>query len=207
MSVTKKDCMAAALTFDDGPSADITPRILELLSQYNASASFCVLGSCAAKYPEIIKQTADRGFEIVNHSWDHENFTKISDEEIKESILKTEDAIYSACGKHSAFVRPPYGAFNSRTSEVLRSLGKAQLLWNTDSLDWKTRDFIPIVSEVLARERHGKVILLHDIYKPTYEAMLAVVPFFCSRGFRMVTAGELLRMSGITVIPGESYCM
>lgn len=195
----------AVITFDDGPEPEVTPRILELISRYNIRAAFCVLGDLVSKHPDIVKDAADLGCEIVNHSWNHENFTKLTDDEISKNISKAEDAIFGACRIHTGFVRPPYGCSNDRIANVIKNLNKAQLFWNGDSLDWKDRDASIISARVMNEVRDGHAILLHDIYLSSFEAAAIIIPELLNRGYELITASELLSRKNVQIIPGEKY--
>lgn len=195
-----------AITFDDGPSEVVTPRILKLLAKHKVPATFSVVGRNVQAHPELIKQMTDQGCEIVNHTWQHENLKDMTEEQIAESVLRTEEAIWKACGEHAVFVRPPYRSSDSRTADVLKTLGKAQLLWNVDPEDWKSKNADTIIRLVLGNVKDQSTVILHDIYPSTYEAAAGFIPELASRGFEFVTVSELLRRKNITVIPGESYC-
>src|SRR5437870_942642 len=82
-----------ALTFDDGPNQKLTPRLLDLLAQHHIHATFFVVGENAAQYPEILQRAAREGHEIGNHSWSHPNLAKMSDDDVRSQIKRTEDAI------------------------------------------------------------------------------------------------------------------
>lgn len=199
------DMPLAAITFDDGPSDKVTPRVLDLLKQYNVPATFCVTGAGAEKHPELLCRMTAQGCEIVNHSWSHEKLTDISCEEIIVSLEKAEEAIFNACGEHTVFIRPPYGAWDDRVAAVAYVLEKALLRWNVDSFDWKYRDAGVIIPKVLNEVRDGHVILMHDIYLSSYEAAAVIIPELKNRGYELMTAGGILKRRGITVNPGMNY--
>ena len=203
--MSHSDRPVAAITFDDGPSQEITPEILKLLSQYNIPATFSVLGSLVSSYPDIVREASNMNCEIVNHSWNHENFHKITENEIADSILRTEDAIFNACHKHTTFVRPPYGCSDTRVTKVVKDMNKAQLFWNLDSLDWKSRNSHAIISEVINNIRSYDSILLHDIYVFSYDAVRTIIPELLARDYELVTVSELFSRKGITIMPGERY--
>ena len=115
-----------ALTFDDGPSPDNTPMLLDILSEYNVPASFCVLGSLIESNEALLKRMLSLNCEIINHSWNHEYLTKVPEEEIYDNIRRTDDAILRACGVRPRFFRPPYGASNECLQSVLKSREEKQ---------------------------------------------------------------------------------
>src|SRR2546423_14106760 len=103
-----------AMTFDDGPSAKLTPKLLDLLASHHVKATFFLIGQNVAENPEIVAREAREGHEIANHSWSHPNLGKMSDEGVRGQLRKTEDAIRSASGNRPTLLRPPYGSITPR---------------------------------------------------------------------------------------------
>src|SRR3984893_6484311 len=103
-----------AMTFDDGPSDKLTPKLLNLLAAHHIKATFFVIGQNVVEHPEIVRRAAREGHEIGNHSWSHANFGKISDESARRELQKTDDAIKDAAGVQPTLFRPPYGSLSVR---------------------------------------------------------------------------------------------
>src|SRR5213079_2638593 len=103
-----------AMTFDDGPSAVLTPKLLDLLAAHHIKATFFVIGENVAEHQEIVARAAKEGHEIGNHSWSHPNFGKMSQESVRSQVQRTDDAIKSATGKRPTLLRPPYGSITER---------------------------------------------------------------------------------------------
>jgi peptidoglycan/xylan/chitin deacetylase (PgdA/CDA1 family) len=103
-----------AMTFDDGPSATLTPKLLDLLAAHHIKATFFVIGENVAEHPEIVARAAREGHEIGNHSWSHPNFGKMSDQAVRSQLQRTDDAIKSATGVRPTLMRPPYGSITAR---------------------------------------------------------------------------------------------
>src|SRR3954454_14720254 len=99
-----------AMTFDDGPSATLTPKLLDLLAAPRMKATFFVLGEMVAEHPEILARAAREGHEIASHSWSHPNLAKMSQEGVRSQLQRTDDGINSAIGKRPTLFRPPYGS-------------------------------------------------------------------------------------------------
>ena len=184
-----------AFTFDDGPGNKNHVLIREIFNKYDERATFYFLGLNVKKNPKMVLQTYLDGHEISNHTYDHKNLSKISKSQIIDEILKTDDLIYSITGYDSKDVRPPYGAYNSNVVDILG--GKRHvILWNVDSEDWKNRNTEVIISRVLDKVKDGDVVLFHDLYSETYEAIKYMVPILKSRGFQFVTYSELKEIKG-----------
>lgn len=191
-----------ALTFDDGPSPKNTPRILDALNRNDAKATFFVLGTEAKSNPEILRRMINEGHEIGNHSYDHKDLTKLSDEDIAYQIYHTQQIISDATGQTPALVRPPYGFFNVN---LLERAPFPFILWSVDTLDWKNRDSRIISDYILETVADGDVILLHDLYDSTAAAMEQVIPELIRRGYQLVTVSELAQYRDTELHPETIY--
>lgn len=179
-----------ALTYDDGPNPKATNAILDVLEKYNARATFFDLGSLVERYPDVVKREEALGCEVGSHSYNHKNFNKLTDAEIKADVQKTAAAFRKALGREPAVFRPPYG--NCKDS-VKKQIPMSIYLWSVDTLDWKSRDAKAVVNVVKnAGNLDGKVILMHSIYGSTAEATATLVPYLQKQGYALVTVSELV---------------
>ena len=177
-----------ALTFDDGPNPETTRKILNTLEKYNAKATFFMIGSRVASYPEIVKDMKEAGHELGNHTWNHIDLTKSSTKEIASEINNTSNAIELASGKKPTVFRPPYGAVN----DSLRSQSTMPVvLWDVDTLDWKHRDSAHLLAHVKENVKDGSTVLMHDIHASTANGLDAVLAYLQEEGFSFVTVSEL----------------
>jgi peptidoglycan/xylan/chitin deacetylase (PgdA/CDA1 family) len=186
-----------ALTFDDGPSAANTPRLLDLLAKRHIKATFFMVGECAAQNPDIVKRIAAEGHEIGNHSWSHPNFALMSDEKVRNELQSTDDAIFKASGIHPKLMRPPYGSLSSLRGQakwITKTFGYKIILWDVDPLDWKIRNAAHVESEILKQTRSGSIVLSHDIHATTVDAMPATIDALIAKGFKFFTVSELIAM-------------
>ena len=189
-----------ALTFDDGPNATLTPKLLDLLAAHHMKATFFVVGQNAADHPDILRRAVKEGHEIGNHSWSHPNLGKMSDDAVRREIQKTDDAIFAAIGKHPTLLRPPYGSITARQKHwIHEEFGYRIIIWDVDPLDWKRPGPSVVTSRILKETRAGSIVLSHDIHPPTIEAMPATFDQLERKGFKSVTVSELLKMA--TPIP------
>lgn len=184
-----------AITFDDGPHAQLTPKLLDMLKERNIKATFFVVGQCAAEYPDIMKRMAAEGHEVANHSWSHPALTKLGADGVRKQIENTNNAIMQAAGVKPVLIRPPYGAtsaiLNKRFAE---DYGLKVILWSVDPLDWKNRS-APVVRDRIVKGAHpGAIILAHDIHASTVAAMPDTFDILLSKGYKFVTVSELLAM-------------
>lgn len=187
-----------ALTFDDGPDPVDTPAILELLRQYEAKATFFVIGQRVEKYPALARREAAEGHEIANHTYSHKyNKRKPAADQIEDEIIKTERSIVEATGHKPYLFRPPGGYYNEQVVSASRKSGYKVVMWSwhQDTEDWNTPGVGKIVNKVLKNARNGDIVLFHDYVEgksQTVDALKQILPELKQRGFRFVTVSELL---------------
>jgi peptidoglycan/xylan/chitin deacetylase (PgdA/CDA1 family) len=185
-----------AMTFDDGPNATLTPKLLDLLAAHQIKATFFVVGENAARYPDILKRAAREGHEIANHSWSHPNLAKMSDDAVRRELQKTDDAITSALGARPTLLRPPYGSITARQKHWIHDdFGYRIILWDVDPDDWKRPGPRVVCSRILKDTHAGSIVLAHDIHPGTIEAMPATLSQLQEKGFKFVTVSQLLAMA------------
>ena len=159
-----------ALTFDDGPHGTLTPRLLNTLKQYNASATFYVMGIKVAKHESIITRAVSEGHEIANHVWNHPVLTKISFDAVYDQLLRTNIAIQSIQNFAPKTMRPPYGNTNKNLNSYITEKGNLSVvMWSLDTLDWRRPTPQSIVDLALKKVKKGDIILCHDIHPGTIE--------------------------------------
>ncbi|MCI8778427.1 MAG: polysaccharide deacetylase family protein [Bacilli bacterium] len=176
-----------ALTFDDGPSI-YTEEILETLNTYHSNATFFVLGNKIEAHSGTIIKMYQYGNEIGNHSYNHRSLTKLSLEEQREQIEKTQDIIKKYTGFTPIYLRPTYGSVNSK---LRNNTNLDIVLWNVDTKDWKYKDVNTIVNNTLRDVKDGSIVLMHDTHKRTSEAIKILIPKLIENGYQLVTVSEL----------------
>ena len=185
-----------AMTFDDGPSATLTPKLLDILAAHHIKATFFVIGENVAEHPEIVTRAVREGHEIGNHSWSHPNFGKMSDQGVRQQLWRTDDAIKSATGMRPTLMRPPYGSLTAREKRWIRDeFGYQIILWDVDPYDWKRPGAAVVRNRILKETRPGSIVLSHDIHPGTIEAMPSTFDELQAKGFKFVTVSELIRMA------------
>lgn len=189
-----------ALTFDDGPGPH-TGRLLDMLEQRGAKATFYVLGSKVSAHAGILQRMQAQGHQIGNHSWGHADLTRLDAAGIAAELNRTNDAIRQVVGKAPATARPPYGAMNATVTAQLGQAGLSSVLWSVDTRDWADRNSQVVCSRAVANARSGAIILLHDIHGTSVDAVPCIVDTLKNQGYRFVTVDELL---GPTT-PGMTY--
>ncbi|OLA97283.1 MAG: hypothetical protein AUH19_04685 [Verrucomicrobia bacterium 13_2_20CM_55_10] len=185
-----------AMTFDDGPSATLTPKLLDLLAAHHIKATFFVIGENVAEHSEIVARAAREGHEIANHSWSHPNLGKMSGDSVRSQLQRTDDAIQNATGKRPTLMRPPYGSITAREKRWIHDeFGYQIILWDVDPYDWKRPGPAVVRNRILKETQPGSIVLSHDIHPGTIEAMPSTFDALEAKGFKFVTVSELIRMA------------
>lgn len=197
-SVERED-RVISVTFDASWGGDKTMAILDLLDQYNAKATFFLVGIWVDKYPELVQEIADRGHEIGNHSDSHAHFTQISDSKIRQELDSCSDKIEALTGTRPTLFRPPYGDYNSKVITVVRDEGYEAVQWSVDSLDWKNRGAADLIKRATTNVQPGDIILFHNDSQYIVEALPAILQHYQKQGFQMIPAKDIL-LSGDTTI-------
>lgn len=184
-----------AMTFDDGPSAEYTPGLLDELKKRNIKATFFLIGQNAQEFPQIVSRIVGEGHEVANHSWSHPAFAKMSDTAVASQIQRTQDAIYAACGVRPTLLRPPYGSITKRQKPwIHEQFGLQIILWSVDPYDWKKPGEAVVRSRIVNGAHSGAIILAHDIHGSTVRAMPETFDQLLAKGYKFVTVSELLAM-------------
>lgn len=150
------------LSFDDGPDPRYTPAILKILRRHEVRAMFFVCGEMAAVNPDLLREMADDGHVVGNHSWSHPLIPRLRPSRIRDELGSTSDLIERTLGSPPLWYRAPYGAWNRHSFEIGAELGMEPLAWTVDTLDWKEPGAGPIVRRVLDGAAPGVVVLSHD---------------------------------------------
>ena len=184
-----------AITFDDGPGPH-TPRLLGILRERNIKATFFVLGSRAARYPQTMRAIAAEGHEVGNHTYSHVNLRNLAPETQRDEIART-DAALLELGIPVRYLRPPYGRYDKNTLEQAAIENLPIVMWSIDSRDWQSPR--QPMARVLPRSSSGKVhgvFLFHDNHRSTVDAMPRILDDLAAAGCQFVTLSEYLDNDG-----------
>jgi peptidoglycan/xylan/chitin deacetylase (PgdA/CDA1 family) len=184
------------MTFDDGPHATLTPKLLDMLAARRLKATFFIIGQNAVEYPDIMKRIVRDGHELANHSWSHPNLAKMGDDGVRSQMQKTDDAITAAAGKRTTLMRPPYGSITPRQKQwIHQEFGYKTIIWDVDPFDWRRPGAGVIRDRIVSQTQPGSIILAHDIHPQTIDAMPDTFDQLTAKGFKFVTVSELLAMA------------
>lgn len=192
-----------ALTFDDGPSV-YTDSILDTFEQYGQRCTFFIVGDRISWNEDQTKREAALGCEQGNHTYGHNRLTSLTDTEMKEKLKGTDDELIRVTGEPSTCLRPPEGKWNETLQAVC---GCPIILWSVDSRDWESKDTESIKKHVIGKVKDGDIVLMHDLYKATADAVIDIVPALIDEGFQLVTVEEMgiIRTEGAGLEDGELY--
>lgn len=178
-----------ALTFDDGPSAKYTGILLDGLKERGVKATFFLIGENAKAQPELVKRMDEEGHLIGNHTYHHVQIGKLPEEQAIEEVEQTDAVIYQITGKHTEYMRPPFGQWKKNLEYKMQII---PVLWSIDTLDWTTENEEEIVNRVVTDVGEGDIILMHDCYASSVNAALRIVDYLQTEGFELVTVDRLL---------------
>lgn len=179
-----------ALTFDDGPVYnDASDRILDTLEKYGAKATFFMLGKNATEHPDNVKRKYDLGMELGNHTWDHTHYGK---KVKRKDIRKASEAIFELCGEYPTAFRSPGGMTTDKILDECKAESMAAYYWSIDTEDWRTRNAKSVWKNVVNKAEDGDIILMHEIYGSTADAVEKIVPKLIKKGFQLVTCRDLI---------------
>ena len=190
------------LTFDDGPSSDTTPKLLDILYEKDVPATFFMLGNMARNNPEIVERATREGHEVASHTMYHQNLIRLSASAVKSDIDEARTVLQGILGSAPSYTRPPYGNINDN---VRQYVGTPMILWSVDTLDWKDKNPDSIVDIAMNQVYDGAIILMHDIYPTTVEAVPILIDTLRSAGYEFATIPELTKIRGIELNPGVAY--
>lgn len=177
-----------AFTFDDGPSK-YTKELLKTLELNKSSATFFMLGNRMKYSEDIVKEIYNSSSEVASHTYSHKNLNKISDKEVLNEINSPVILFKEITGGEIKYLRPPYGNYN----ETVKSTNYPIILWNIDPKDWLVKDSNQVYNSVIKHACDGCIVLMHDIYPTTIEAVKMLIPKLNSMGYEVVSISNLAK--------------
>lgn len=198
----KSDKPTVAFTFDDSPTKDNTTRLIEILNKNFSRATFFMLGNKMESNQSIVKYVYESGNEVGSHTYTHKNLNKMSKDEIINDYIKVNNLYNSLTGDTIKLFRPPYGIIKNNMEDYL---DVSYILWSVDTLDWKYRSKDYIVNTVLNNISDGDIILFHDTYKSSIDAVEELLPLLYKKGYQIVSVSELAKLKNKDISLHQSY--
>lgn len=201
-----------ALTFDDGPNPPYTLQILHVLEQEHVHATFFLVGRAVKAYPSVVRREVADGDAIGNHTWNHPHLIVMRRSAIRQSLSRTDKAIYAAVHEHTHLMRPPFGARDWMVMQVAKKMGYTVVMWSVPlARDWEYPPAKVIAQRVLPHVSDGSIIVLHDGNRGQLCPARHLNPHICDRsrdieatriiverlkrqGYRFVTVPQLIAL-------------
>ncbi len=196
--VDRKD-KKIAISFDAAWGQTYTKEILDTLDDHKIKTTFFLVGFWVDKYPELVKEIADRGHEIGNHSTTHPKMSLLNKEDIKKELETTSEKIEKVIGKKPLVFRPPFGDYNNTLLDTAKGLGYYTIQWDVDSLDWKEIGVEHVVDRVIKSTKSGSIILFHNNAKYVAQYLPLVLDKLESQGYEIVPVSELIYKKNYTI--------
>ncbi|GGN05640.1 polysaccharide deacetylase [Dyadobacter beijingensis] len=192
-SINKGRSKAIALTFDDGPDPDSTPRILETLRQNDLKATFFVIGRKAVEHPELLRRIVEEGHTIANHSYSHSYLIALfSTRKLKADIQRCNEAIRDITGRAPVFFRPPFGVTNPRYARVLKELQMQSIGWSLRSMDTRAKNKYQLINTIVSKLKPRNIVLLHDHLPLTAETLPDIIGHCREMGIKIEPLPRLI---------------
>lgn len=175
------------LTFDDGPARPYTPQLLDLLARHQSRATFFVVGGEVELLPDLVRQAADAGNAVGDHTQSHADLVSLPREKVRAELTAVQREVGGALGP---CMRPPYGLIDTTVADVSAQLGLVPILWTGHAADWEAPPAAQIVSRIKAATAPGAVILLHDgggDRATTVAAVRELLPWWRDQGYTLQT--------------------
>ncbi len=188
-----------AISFDAAWGADKTREIMSICDSYGIKATFFLVGFWIEKYPDMVKEIYNNGFEIGLHSNTHPDMTKLTKSEIKEELETNINLIQELTGFRPKLFRPPYGYYNNALIEVCENLNISCIQWSVDSLDWKGISAGEIASRVTSQSKNGSIVLFHNNSDNIIEGLKMVLEYYKIKETHVVPIGELIYYDNFTI--------
>ena len=188
-----------ALTFDAAWGADKTQGIIDTMKKYDAKGTFFLVGFWLDKFEKETKAIAEAGFDIGNHSRNHLNMPKLSDDEIRAEIEYVNDRVNELTGIKPTYFRAPFGDYSDRLMSAIEELDMVGVQWSIDSLDWKGLSAKEIFNRVVPKAKSGDIVLFHNNSDHVLDALPLVLSALQEQGFEFVTLSELVATEGYTI--------
>lgn len=192
-----------ALTFDDGPDPRYGPNIASILKQKKVPATFFLVGMRVKEHPEVARLLARDGFELANHTYNHQSLPALKPHEIANELRLCDQDIAAATGQHTTLMRPPGVQYNDKVLSVAKSLGYVTVSWTVGAHDYEPNTTAAFIQErVLDRAAPGAIILLHQDTPSTATALPTIIDTLRGQGYTFVTIGQMLeRLHALRPVP------
>ncbi len=193
------DKKQVAISFDAAWGADKTEGILEILKEYDVSATFFLVGFWVDEYPDIVKKIDEAGIEIGTHSDKHPDMAKLSAEEIKTELTTSIQKIEAITNKKVELFRAPFGSYNNTLLEEASNQDLITIQWDVDTLDWKGLSASEMCDRVMKNVKNGSIILMHNNSDNILDGLTMILDRLTMQGYEITSVGELVYHDGYEI--------
>ncbi len=188
-----------AISFDAAWGADKTQEIIDVLNEYDVTATFFLVGFWVDKYPEMVKAIDEAGLEIGTHSNTHPDMAKLSKDSVRSELETSMSKITKITNKKVEVFRPPFGSYNNTLLSVCEELGLIAVQWDVDSLDWKGLSASEVTGRVMKRAGNGSIILMHNNADHVVDSVRLTLDYLTKNGYKVTSVGELIYKDNYTI--------
>lgn len=188
-----------AITFDAAWGADKTQGILDILDEFDANATFFLVGFWVDDYPEMTKKIDEAGCEIGTHSNTHPDMAKLDKPTMKSELETSISKIKNITGKDVSLFRAPFGSYNNNLLDSAQELGLKTIQWDVDSLDWKGLSASQIANRVLPRVKNGSIILMHNNSDHVLDALRLLLTKLKVQGYKVTNVSDVIYSQDYTI--------
>ncbi len=188
-----------AISFDAAWGADKTQGIIDILKEYNVTATFFLVGFWVDDYPEMVKAIDEAGFEIGTHSNTHPDMVKLDKATIISELETSISKITAITGKEIKVFRPPYGSYNNTLINACEELGLQAVQWDVDTLDWKGLSASQVTDRVMKKVQNGSIILMHNNAENVCDALRLTLDWLTMKGYKVTSVGQLIYSEAFTI--------
>lgn len=181
-----------AITFDAAWGADKTEEILEVLKEYNVTATFFLVGFWVDEYPDMVKKIDEAGMEIGTHSNAHPDMVKLDSNTMGNELNTSISKIKDITGKDVELFRAPFGSYNNTLLSLCSSMNLKTIQWDVDTLDWKGISASQITDRVMKKVKNGSIILMHNNADNVVDALRLSLDWLTMKGYKVTSVGELV---------------
>lgn len=187
-----------SISFDAAWGDANTMKLLDILDEYDAKATFFLVGIWVEKYPDLVQELARRGHDVESHSTTHPHMSQLSDAKMREELSTVAARIEKLTGRKPSLFRPPYGDYNDAVVTIAKEEGYETIQWSVDSLDWKNLGVEPMIKRATSGISPGDIVLFHNDSKYILEALPTILESYKEKGYKLVPISEIL-------LKGETY--
>lgn len=188
----QRDQKLVSISFDAAWGNEDTQELIDILGRYKVKATFFVVGEWVDKYPESVKALHESGHEIMNHSNTHAHYPQLSADQVVADLNACNDKIEKVTGVRPTLVRLPYGDYDDKSINAVRSIGMEPIQWDVDSLDWKDLSAAEITKRVTGKVQPGSIVLFHNAALHTPEALPGIIECLLQQGYTFVPISEII---------------